>query len=155
MNIQDVAQLASDLYYTNYKSDNDYYSLDDFVVFCAFTAGEFYSTEFRNQLAEKRQVSDDSVVSFSAAVLDKMDLDVKRNDDGDNFAEYTNPVFSFVYDSQMSGIQNVEALGKNRDCRLERTTRDSSWNLDYVPKGVAWYLPEREGITILKGDNIK
>lgn len=155
MNIQDVAQLASDLYYANYKSDNDYYSLDDFVVFCAFTAGEFYSNEFRNQLSEKKQDNDDSVVSFSAAVLARMDLDVQVNEEGDHCAQYTSPVFSFVYDGQYSGIQNVEPLGSAKDCKLERTTRDSVWNLDYTPKGTAWYLPERTGITILKGDNIK
>lgn len=136
-----------DEYYQNYKSNNDFFSLGDFIFYCGMTMGEFYSGEFKNQKAEMKAEGNDSYVSFDPSVLNEMDLDVKTKD-GQRFAEYTSPIFTFAFDSQGIGVQTVDPIPFTSDCcRIERLSNSGEWLACYVDDQ-PFFTVGKKGLTL-------
>lgn len=128
-----VAQLAMDNYYQQYKGEDDFWDLEDFVSMCGNTAAALYSTFYQQEYAMLRQERKDEVISFDAGWLLEQEVEVKKV--GDRLlAVLENPVMTFPYDNSSSGIQTIFITEPNSFDELERTSIGELWKMKYLPK---------------------
>ncbi|MEO7048923.1 MAG: hypothetical protein ABI091_26710 [Ferruginibacter sp.] len=128
-----VAQLAMDNFYQDYKGDDDFWEIEDFISMCGNTAAETYQTFYQQAYAMLRQEKKQEVVSFDAGWLLAQDVEVTKQ--GNTlFADLDKPVMTFPYDQSSIGIQNVFILEPYSDDEAERTSLSQKWQLKYVPK---------------------
>lgn len=139
-----AAQRSMDLFYTNYKTNSDFFELDDFISHCAGVLGAVYQDGYQKMRAEMRQEKKDEIISFDADILVEQLLDVVEKE-GELYSILKNPVMAFPYDEQSVGIQNIfDGLG--RQIRFERTTLSAAqFQLEYVPVGnIIWYYKVKD-----------
>lgn len=138
-----VAQYAMDIFYTNYREDSGFFTIDDFIFHCAKEAADYLRQEFQQKYQELRQDKEDEVIDFSDDWLSNDTLKVERKD-GALFATLAHPIFSLPYDSQNTGLQDITILKPIGSCvQLERTTSGAAWRLKYLPvtnDRIFWYL---------------
>lgn len=128
-----VAQLAMDNYYQQYKGEDDYWDLEDFVSMCGNTVSGLYSTFYQQEYAMLRQERKDEVISFDAGWLLEQEAEVQKA--GDRlFAVLEKPVMTFPYDQSSSGIQTIFITEPSSFDELERTNLGALWQLKYLPK---------------------
>lgn len=124
-----IAQYAMDAFYQNYKSDNDFFDIGDFIFHTGATVGEYLRQEFKQKYDELRADQKDEVVSFSEDWLTAATIPVSK----DGKSAPLPPMMSFPYDSQNSGLQDVFCLVP--EClEMERTILSALWRLKFVPK---------------------
>ena len=127
-----VAQEAMDLFYADFKSDIEFFDLDDFILYCGNSVEEIYSAWFKEQYALIRQEKKDEIVSFDPTWCDSQILDVSEIE-GRLFATYKQPIMAFPYESQSSGLQNVFPVEMGAAYEFERSSLDAVWHLKYLP----------------------
>lgn len=128
-----IGQLAMDNFYENYKGDDDFWELPDFITMCGNTAAEMYQTFYQQAYQMLRQEKKQEVVSFDAGWLLAQDVEVTK-DGKFLFVELDKPVMTFPYDQSSIGIQNVFILEPYSDDECERTSLSQKWQLKYTPK---------------------
>jgi hypothetical protein len=136
-----VASNTMDLYYQDYRSDEDFFDLPDFVTHCGDTLTNYYLTEYKQIKAEMRADRQEEVVTFSENVLSEQVLDVKLCE-GELVAKLEKPFMSFPYDEQSTGVQYVFPT-KAKDCQnLERSHISKIWKFKHLPitDRVFWYV---------------
>lgn len=126
-----VAQSALDLYYQNYKNNNEFWTLEDFRDHCAGLVANFYQQQYQAQYSELRQEKKDEVVAFDPETLNEQVVEVKQKD-GRIFAKLEKPVASFPYDQQGIGVQELFAV-EQPGVTFERTTLSAAWQLGVIP----------------------
>lgn len=122
-----VASQAMDLYYQDFKSDSDFFSLDDFIDFCGNAVTDYYQQEFLSQYRELKAEKKDEIVSFPDSCLAIDTLEVK-----DLKAKLKNPFAAFPRDNQNTGIQNVFITEPTMSI-AERGNIDTIWQFAYLP----------------------
>lgn len=134
-----VAQRAMDVFYQNYKSNSDFFDLEDFVAHCGGVLGAAYLQQYQERRAELRQEKREEIISFDIGILLPQVLEVKK-ENGQLFAVLKHGVMSFPYDEQGVGIQQLFSLPNSR-VAFERTTSVSQYQLQYVPacNVIFWY----------------
>lgn len=140
-----VAQQCMDLFYTDFKSNTDFFDLSDFILYSGNTLTGYYLSEYRQMKAEMRADRQEEVVAFSEGVLSEQVLEVK-NIDGVLTSELECPVMSFPYDEQSTGIQQVLPT-RSRDCQnLERSNINQIWQFKHLPitDRIFWYADGNE-----------
>lgn len=130
-----VAQLAEDLYYQQYKGDDDFFDLDDFVRNCGNTIAAMYMQFYLQEYAMQRQdrKNDAEVISFDAGWLLEQEVEVVKNGVG-IYAKLDNAVMTFPYDKSSIGLQNIFITEPFSTDEVERTSLTSLWQLKYIPK---------------------
>ena len=128
-----VAQLAMDLYYQNYKGENDFWELGDFIQNCGNTAAKMYLTFYQQDYAMLRQDKKEEVVSFDAGWLLEQDAEVTGNGIFKS-ATLEYPVMTFPYDRSSCGLQHIFPLEPLSFDELQRTSLSALYQLKYVPK---------------------
>lgn len=128
-----VAQLAMDEYFQNYKGENDFWDLSDFIQTCGNTISKLYTTFYQQEYSMLRQEKKDEVISFDAGWLLEQEAEVKQNGVG-LCALLDNPVMTFPWDKSSIGIQNVFITEPATLDELERTSLAALWQLKYMPK---------------------
>lgn len=126
-----LAQSASDEFYQNYKSDFQFFDLDDFITNVGQVVSGIYQKAYELQYRDLRGERKDEVVIFDTGMLAEQILDV-TNENGILSAVITHPVMTFLYDQNNAGVQVVFDLLNNTE--LERTTITELWQLKYMPK---------------------
>ena len=135
----DLAQNFMDLYYQQYKSDEDFFELYHFkyvayVVFCKVLQEE-YEKSYKLALGEEgrgeAQLNPDWYVT--------QEFEVMMSEIGDRQINFSTPPFQFRFDKQSSGIQNIFPF--NKKCgEFIRTTVDEVWKIRNAPKtSVIWW----------------
>lgn len=151
-----VAQYAMDIFYTNYREDSGFFTIDDFIFHCAKEAADYLRQEFQQKYQELRQDKEDEVIDFSDDWLSNDVLKVER-DGGALFATLKNEIFSLPFDSQNSGIQDLYITKPIGSCvQLERTTSGAAWRLRYLPvvnDRMFWYLQNANQIIFYNPGN--
>lgn len=144
-----VAQTAMDLFYSEYKGDDDFFNIDDFVLNCGNTLSDLYLQEYRIQYQQIRQEKRDEVVAFSSEWLFSEVLDVKLIE-GEYTSILSQRVMSFPYDSQNVGLQEVIGIVPRGTC-LERSNLTEVWQYKYLPQsGNIFYRLKKDKILFFK-----
>lgn len=143
-----IAQSAMDLFYSSYKGDDDFFSLEDFIIFCGNTFTDLLLQEYRIKYQQLRQEKKDEVVSFSSEWLMSEIIEVKEKD-GEIFGVLSKRVMSFPFDKQGVGLQDVQNV--SRGTILERSNSSEAWEYRYIPmtERIFWSLENRSGMDTL------
>jgi hypothetical protein len=127
-----VAQYAMDAYYQQYKSDNDFFDLEDFVFHTGAAVSSIYSTFYKNEhdviAAEKR----DDVPVFDVSWLEEAVLEV-QDSGGEAYAKIDFGIMSFPYDTVTAGIQSLFIIEPVNRYETERIGISAVWQLKYLP----------------------
>lgn len=126
-----IAQSAMDEFYQNYRSDFQFFDLEDFITNVGQTVSSIYQKYYEAQYKDLRGERKDEVVIFDTGMLAEQILDV-TNKDGILFSTITQPVMTFMYDQNSTGIQIVQDILNGTE--LERTSVTELWQLKYMPK---------------------
>lgn len=149
------AQRSMDIFYTNYKSNSDFFDLEDFAAHCAGVLGDVYMKEYQVRRAEFRQEKKDEVISFDVATLLPQLLDVEKTDEDGLFAKLKSPVMSFPYDEQGVGVQMVFSSLPKNGVRYERTTVMAQYQLEYVPAcGVIFFFLDGDKVRLINKSSV-
>lgn len=128
-----IAQLAMDSFYQSYKTQDDFWEIEDFISLMGNTIAGMYLAIYQQDFAMLRQEKKDEVVSFDSGWLLEQEIDVKK--EGRNLIGYLDaPVMTFPYDRSSIGIQNVFITEPFSDNETERVTLSSLWQLKHLPK---------------------
>jgi hypothetical protein len=146
-----VAQRAMDQFFQSYKSSSQFFDIDDFVFYTGATIADIYRQEAQAKYTELRSLKQEEVVSFPADWLLEQRLKIGRKDN-ETYAELSEPVMSFSWDSQVIGVQDVLPV-KPIDAIFERTTQDAAWQNRHVPftSRVFWHVKRNRIVFQNKG----
>lgn len=122
-----------DQFFQQYKGENDFFDLEDFISMCGNTVSALYLTYYQQQYAQLRQDRNMEGISFDAGWLLSQEVAVE-NKDGYLFATLEKSVMTFPYDNNSCGVQNVFIIEPFSNDELERTTISGLWQLKYIPK---------------------
>lgn len=148
-----VAQDAMDDFYQNYRSDSDFFTLDDFISRCGQVAADVYQKEWQRQYAEIRQERKPELVSYDPTWLNEQVLKVEEKDSV-RFAKLQQPIMSFLYDQQSCGIQYVFRTKPGPEIELERQSLAEGWQLKYTPfSDKIYFTPQSDRITFSTNGN--
>ncbi len=127
-----VAQDAMDLFYATYKTDIEFFDIEDFITHTGHTVADIYQKYYELQYKTLRQDGRQEVVTFDNSVLSEQILDVK-DESGILSAKLSQPIMSFIYDQSTVGIQDVFIIEPSPMVQVERNTVSSIWHLNYLP----------------------
>lgn len=148
-----VAQTCMDWFYQNYKQSSDYFTLEDFITYCANTVANIYQQDFDRQRAEIRQEKKDGLVSFDPSWLNEQILKVDYKD-GEWVAKLDQPIASFLTDSQTAGLQFVLVTKPGPETELERLPLGERWQLALAPfVNKIFFTPYKDRIVFTKKGN--
>lgn len=145
VSINIAATNAMDLYYANYRSSADFYTLEDFKTHCAGILSNIYTQGYQEKYAEFRQEKRDDIVAFDPATLNRQTLKVERRG-SQLVSKLERQVMSFPFDTFGVGLQELLPIKPSAGVRLERTTLAASWQVKLVPQTniIWWYLVKDE-----------
>lgn len=132
--LQYVAQLAMDNFYQQYKGENDFWELSDFISMVGNTVAGMYQDIYKQYYALIRQDKNPEVVCFDSGWLLSQELEVKKDNDGFLTATLTKPVMTFPYDRSSSGLQEIFIIEPFNTCQPERTSISALYQFKYLPK---------------------
>ncbi len=129
--LKEISQSCMDQFYQEFKSDFQFWDLQDFIDNTGNTISGMYQQYYQAQYKDLRGERKDEVVTFDTGMLAEQILEVENNN-GVLSAKIVQPVMTFMYDQNFSGVQVVvDELNKTE---LERTTFTELWQLKYMPR---------------------
>jgi hypothetical protein len=147
-----IGQQALDLFYQNYKSDVDFFDVDDATSYAGNAVASIYQKLFDLKRAEIRAEKKDEIVTFDVGVLSQQILNVIKS--GNSYkAAFTSPIMSFFTDSNTSGIQEV-IVTSPVGVEVERTSISQLWQQKFMPATnvIFWYSDSISINFIVKGN---
>lgn len=140
-NLSELAQNIMDLYYQQYKSDEDFFELYHFeylssVAFSKLLQDE-YEKSYKMSLAERGI----GQAQINPQWFKTEERELVASEMGDKEIVLDQCPFTFRFDKQSTGIQNIYPLnGKCGD--FIRLTIDELWKLKNVPDtDIVWWIP--------------
>lgn len=122
-----------DNFYQQYKTDDDFWDIDDFITMTGNTIASMYMQYYQQEYVMLRQERKDEVITFDVGWLAEQEAEVKQNGIG-LYAILDKPVMTFPYDKSSSGLQTIFIIEPQTADELERTSLGSLWQLKYMPK---------------------
>lgn len=131
----DTAQITMDLYYRDYKSDENFFDIDHFKYLCGVAYANILETEYKEARREARADEGATDVTLQSDWLVREVLEVKRSEDYPNTleADLKSPLFSFPFDAYSYGIQSVRPIGTTGCRDLIRTSGREAWMRSQLP----------------------
>lgn len=126
-----IAQAAMDNFLQNFRSNSDFWTLDDFMLRAATTIAEFYQKSYDTQYQMNRAEKIDEVISFAPEILSEQVVKVVHKN-GERYAMLDLPAMSFLHDNQSTGIQFIQPISPN-DVKLERSNMFESYIYGLLP----------------------
>jgi hypothetical protein len=152
-----VATDCMDLFYRNYKADNDFFDLSDFIEYTGNTISGIYQKAYDLQYQMNRQERKDEIITFDSSMLSEQELEVKDTG-GQLVATIKEPIMAFMGDNNTSGIQEMFIIAPVGGCELMRTSISARFQLQYLPytNRVYWYGDRQKIVFVKKGNgNVK
>jgi hypothetical protein len=142
-NLADTAQITMDLYYQNYKTDEDFFKLKHFLYLSGVAYSKLLEEEYI--LARKEAKLEEGLTDIVLADdwLIEQTLELKPAEIEDTYeAPLAKPLFSFPYDPYSFGLQSVRPAGKSLCPVFIRTSLRESWMDCILPatKNVFFYV---------------
>ncbi len=142
-----------DNFYSSYKSDFQFFDLDDFMRYTGNAVSAIYQKYYEAQYKDLRAERKDEIVTFDTGMLSEQILEVE-NKDGELTAALKEPVMSFMYDQSNTGIQYVNIIEPAGSQEVQRTTINAKWQLAYLPKtNTIWYYPKIKEVGFINQNN--
>lgn len=120
-----------DNYYQNYKGEDDFWDIDDFIAMTGNTVSAMYLDYYKQTYAMLRQDKKQEIVAFDAGWLLSQEV-CAETIKGKTFAILEKPVMTFPFDNSSIGIQNVFITDPYCEDELERTTLSQLYQLKYL-----------------------
>lgn len=140
-NLGDVAQHLMDLYYQQYKSATDFFELIHFKFLASAAYGKILQDEYKLSYDRNRAEEGIGSATLNPEWFIPEDVEIVMSDIGDREAKLKQPFFTFRFDKQFSGIQEVTPMSPNKCGEFIRLGIDEKWKLkmDIVTDVVFWY----------------
>jgi hypothetical protein len=142
--IADTAQIVMDLYFQNFRTDEDFFRLFHFKYLCGVSYSKLLEQEYKQNRREAMLELGFSDVIIPSEWLIEEVVEFKEVDDEPNFykATFKHPVFTFPYDAVSNGIQTIRPVGKGMSCKeFIREAARRRWSLCDLPmtSQVFWF----------------
>jgi hypothetical protein len=110
--LRQTAQVAMDLYYRDYKSDDAFLDVEHFERLCTAAYNHLVYEEYRENKILNTRLMGFSAVSLSQDWLRRETFKVQEDAERkEMYVELPGKPFSFPFDTMASGIQHVRPLG--------------------------------------------
>lgn len=137
-----LAQNIEDLYYQQYKTDDDFFELYHFKYLASITYSALLQQEFEKSYAKNLQEHGEGSADLNPEWFIHEELKIKR---AQEIAPYEaqlscRSAFSFRYDKQNSGIKDILPLN-GRCGDFIRMSMDEKWKFDLLPTSseIYWF----------------
>lgn len=142
MRIGDLAQRTMDLYFQNYGTDEDFFSLPDFVSQVKTAYTQQIISDYEADKVLNSQIDGFSYITIPVDVLKYEEVEVVKEKDGLIYAPLEMPVFIFPFDSMASGLQSVQKIEKDRVTNdfFVKVSINDTWKVPYVRHGSRSYF---------------
>lgn len=130
-----AAQYCMDSFYGDYKTDRQFYVLEDFIVNLGNSISELFQKRYDEKYLEllKLGLSNSEIVSFDSGLLSTQILDVTKKYNNVYTAKLDKPVMSFFTDNNSVGIQDIQVVEPSYTS-TEIVSQNSIDKLKYLPK---------------------
>lgn len=136
-----LGQTIMDLYYQQYKSDEDFFEEEHFQYLVTVAYAKLLQDEYEKSYAKARAEKGRGEAQLNPQWFIPEDHELQASDLGDKEISLKNCPFSFRFDEQSSSIQGVYPLG-GKCSELIRTNIESLWALKHVPTtNIVWWYP--------------
>jgi hypothetical protein len=143
--LTDTAQMVMDLYYQNYKSREDFFSLKHFIYLCGVAYSKLLEDEYKEAraLAKLEEGFTDIFMSEDWMVYETITLKPVKDEPGSYVGNLRTPVFAFPYDPYNYGIQSVRQAGQTGCTDFIRTSYREMWMNCLLPvvTGKVFFYP--------------
>lgn len=136
----EVAQNLMDLYYQQYKSDEDFFEEYHFKYIVAAAYAKLLQDKYEKSYAKNKRENNIGEATLNPQWFVTEEIEVGSSDDADKELELKSCPFFFDFDKQSSSIQGIYPLsGKCRE--FIRIGVDDLWKLNNAPTTniVYWY----------------
>lgn len=139
--LSETAQNTMDLYYQQYKSDEDFFQFYHFQYLNSVVYGkilqEEYEKSYKLSLAE-RGIGE---ATMNPEWYVPAELDVVPSEEGDREVVLPSCPFTFRFDRSSTGIQNISQLA-GRCGEFIRISAEETWKLKSAPNtDIIWWYP--------------
>lgn len=131
--IKILAGHIMDDFYQDYPSNEEFFSLSDFIFQTGSAYADILSKEFDVERLKMKQDGIDTYVSFSHDWLQTQVLQLQRKSEEGEYYQLLQKPMSFPYDKWDSGLQNVFPVGAKNNNELVRATIDTNWQNKFSP----------------------
>ncbi len=137
----ETAQNCMDLYYQQFKSDEDFFELYHFKYLCGVAQAKLLQVEYEKAYARSLQIHGIPEARMNPQWFISENVELKASDIADKEIELKDCPFTFLYDASSTGIENVYPLnGKCGD--FIRMSIDDKWKLKSSPAtNIVWWFP--------------
>ncbi len=136
-----VAQNVMDLYYQQYKSEEDFFQFSHFLYLTAIGYAAYLQSEYEKSYAKNLAETGTGEATLNSEWFITEEIEIKNSDQVASFyAQLKHPVFQFNFDKQSSGIKDIIALnGRCKD--FVRINFDERYKLSLLPPSeeIYWY----------------
>jgi hypothetical protein len=141
--LKNTAQNLMDLYYQNYKSDEDFFKKHHFKYIAAVAYNallqSYYDDSYRRNLAENGRGDVD--LNQDWFITEEVEI---KNEHGLFVGSFKNKPYAFMHDNQYRSISTIIPLTQTTGCivKLARIDEKIVWQLSSLPKTAYtfWYL---------------
>lgn len=134
-----AAQSVMDSYFQDYAAGDSFFRIEDFAFWLGKAHGKYADEVAKEKYGLTRSESGTGAITFSSEWWAKKVYEVKVDKDGIISADIDFKTVDFTYDSQESGIQEVQPTTAG-SCNYVRTTLTELWMLKNLSKSnIAWW----------------
>lgn len=138
-NLLDQAQIVMDSFYQEFAPANAFFSLDDFAQRIADCRDSELEREFLIQYQQNKL----SFPIVNPAWLSRETVEIKKDEEGNSYADVCTPLYEFPFDSKGSGVQEVIPMG-TACAEFIRIAFDQVWQVCMAPSNsVNFYSVEK------------
>lgn len=136
-----TAQNCMDLYYQQFKSDEDFFEDYHFKYLCGVAYAKILQDEYEKSYKLNLMEKGIGMASINPQWFVAEEIELKASDIGDKEIQLKACPFTFRFDMQSSGIQGLYPL--NGTCGdFIRINVDDKWKLKTVPTtNIVWWYP--------------
>lgn len=145
--IADTAQMAMDLYLQNYRTDEDYFTLEHFKYLCGVVFYKLIEAEYKLQRKESFAILGFTEIILSPDLLIEEVVELSFDSElGFYKGKFKHPVISFPYDAIANGIQSVRNAVAGGCKEFIREAYRRKWALCDLPvtSNVYWFFEGEE-----------
>ena len=137
MRIGELAQQIMDEYYQQVATDEDFFSLEDFVSRVKSTYSSIITEYYQSDKLLNRQIDGFSYVTVPLDLLRYETVEVREGLGKVKYAPFEHPIFLFPYDSMVSGLQSVRQLREDGSLSSEfvKISVNDTWKTDHIKHG--------------------
>lgn len=134
-NLADTAQMTMDLYYQQFRTDEDFLKLFHFQYLCGVAYSKLLEMEYKANRAEAKAEAGLTEIYLQDDWLIEQIVKMDKHPDieGAFIGSLASPLFSFPNDPYSFGVQSVRKAGKTGCAHFIRTSLREAWMDCHLP----------------------